>query len=411
MRASTAIVQDTRRPKKDGTFPIKLRVTLDREQKYYTTPLSLTIEDFEKTQGARPRNEFKDISLRLQAIESKAAGIVQQLPLFTWLTFEKFFLGNTAAGSSLTDAFTQYAKELRTEGRIGTAVSYECARSSLHKFSPNTKLADITAEFLRRYEKWMVGNGNSITTVGIYLRSLRTIINNAIAEGSLRKELYPFGRKKYEIPLANNVKKALSLKDIAAIYYHQPEAGTYGDMSKDYWIFMYLCNGINVKDMTLLKYGNIKGEVLEFHRAKTARTKRKVEPIRVSLVDDLKEIIKKWGNERIADSTYIFPILGEGLTAERERQLIQQLTGVINDHMRAIARELGIESDCTTYAARHSFATILQRSGVSTEFISEALGHSNVKTTQNYLAGFEDESKKETIKALTAFKNNLQAAG
>lgn len=65
--------------------------------------------------------------------------------------------------------------------------------------------------------------------------------------------------------MANNVKKVLSLKDIAAIYYHQPEAGTYGDMCRDYWIFIYLCNGINVKDMSLLKYGNIKGEVLEFH--------------------------------------------------------------------------------------------------------------------------------------------------
>jgi hypothetical protein len=63
-----------------------------------------------------------------------------------------------------------------------------------------------------------------------------------------------------------------------------------------------------------LKYGNIKGEVLEFQRAKTARTKRKVEPIRVSLVDDLKEIIKKWGNEKVSDSTYIFPILAEGFT-------------------------------------------------------------------------------------------------
>ncbi len=73
--------------------------------------------------------------------------------------------------------------------------------------------------------------------------------------------------------------------------------------------------------------------------------------------------------------------------------------------MKAIAEDLGIEQPCTTYAARHSFATILQRSGASTEFISEALGHSNVKTTQNYLAGFEDDIKKETVKALTAFKN------
>jgi len=153
-------------------------------------------------------------------------------------------------------------------------------------------------------------------------------------------------------------------------------------------------NGINVKDMCLLKYENIKGEVLEFLRAKTARTKRKVEPIRVSLVDDLKKIIKKWGNVKKDDNTYIFHVLTEGLTSDRETQLIQQVTGVINDHMRVIAKQLGIQTDCTTYAARHSFATILQRSGVSTEFISEAFGHSNVKTTQSYLAGFEDESKK-----------------
>ena len=66
---------------------------------------------------------------------------------------------------------------------------------------------------------------------------------------------------------------------------------------------------------------------------------------------------------------------------------------------------LGIESNVTTYAARHSAsATVLQRSGAPVSFITEALGHGNVQTTQNYLAGFEDESKAETLKALTAFK-------
>ncbi|HVA98940.1 MAG TPA: tyrosine-type recombinase/integrase [Bacteroidia bacterium] len=71
--------------------------------------------------------------------------------------------------------------------------------------------------------------------------------------------------------------------------------------------------------------------------------------------------------------------------------------------MKSIAQQLNITNEVTTYAARHSFATILQRSGASTEFISEALGHSNVKTTQNYLAGFEDETKKETTKGTNRF--------
>lgn len=111
------------------------------------------------------------------------------------------------------------------------------------------------------------------------------------------------------------------------------------------------------------------------------------------------------GQQKITEKTFIFPVLENGLDPLRERQLIQQLTQVINSHMEAIAKSLEISSDVTTYAARHSFATILQRSGASTECISEALGHSNVRTTQNYLAGFEDESKMAINKALTAFKN------
>jgi integrase len=166
---------------------------------------------------------------------------------------------------------------------------------------------------------------------------------------------------------------------------------------------MYLCNGINVKDMSLLKYENIKGEVIEFIRAKTARTKRKVEPVRVNLTDEIKAIISKWGNKKTDGNIFIFPILENGLTPERERQLIQQMTHLINSYMKEIARALEIDKDVTTYFARHSFATVLQRSGASISFISEALGHSSAKTTQSYLAGFEDESKKETLKALTAF--------
>ena len=117
----------------------------------------------------------------------------------------------------------------------------------------------------------MLGNGNSITTAGIYLRSLRTLFNIAIAEGLLTKEYYPFGKRNYEIPTSNNVKKALTLKDIGTIYKHKLEPGSPAERARDYWIFMYLCNGINVKDLCLLKYDNIKGDVLEFERAKTIR--------------------------------------------------------------------------------------------------------------------------------------------
>ncbi|MEJ7674804.1 MAG: tyrosine-type recombinase/integrase [Chitinophagaceae bacterium] len=57
----------------------------------------------------------------------------------------------------------------------------------------------------------------------------------------------------------------------------------------------------------------------------------------------------------------------------------------------------------TTYTARHSFSTVLKRSGASTEFISEALGHSDVKTTENYLDSFSNDMKKQFALNLSKF--------
>jgi integrase/recombinase XerD len=406
----TATILDKRKIKTDNTYPVKLRVTFERKQQYYATPYDFTEKEFDRIMyGKKLSNSEKILKVKVTSYENKAINVIKNLTFFTWKLFEKHYLVNKAARDTINSAFTDYTLELRKEGRIGTAVSYECAQKSLDKFVPGAKFPDVTPELLRKYEKWMLKEGNSITTVGIYLRSLRTLFNNIIGEGILTREYYPFGKKRYEIPTGKNIKKALTLKDIGTIYYYNPEAGTMAERAKDYWMFMYLCNGMNVKDMSLLTYSNIKGDVLEFIRAKTVRTKRKVEPIRVVLTDEVKTIIQKWGNKDKDASNFIFPILEKGLKPERERQLIQQLTGVINDHMKAIVKKIGIESDCTTYAARHSFSTILQRSGASTEFISEALGHSSVKTTVNYLAGFEDETKKETVKALMAFKKKLDS--
>jgi integrase/recombinase XerD len=403
MNATTTIFFDKYHPKANGKHSVKIRVTFDRQSLYYKTGISLSEVEFVKAMGDKPRGEHKEIALKLQAFEKRAADIIDELPIFNFPAFEKQYYSNRGTKDTIDTAFTNYIEQLKERGQIGTVVTYECAQKSLNTFQAGAKFSDVTPDFLNKYEKWMLSKEKSITTVGIYLRSLRTLFNNAISDGTLTSDFYPFGKKKYEIPTGNNIKKALTLKEIGSIYHYQPETGSPIEKAKNYWLFMYLCNGMNVKDMCLLKYENIKGNILEFERAKTARTKRNVEPIRVAITDEVNEIIRNWGNKKNDGKTYIFPILKAGLTPERERQLIQQITHVINDHMKTIAKALNIENDVTTYAARHSFATVLQRSGVGTEFISEALGHSNVKTTQSYLAGFEDESKRETIKALTAF--------
>jgi integrase len=131
-----------------------------------------------------------------------------------------------------------------------------------------TILSDITPEFLKSYEAWMKAQGRSTTTVSMYLRALRTLINKAIAAGEFSQEAYPFGRYKYVIPSAQKVKKVLTLSEIGKIYNYKGEF----ERSRDWWIFLYYAHGMNMYDFCLLKYENIKGKWIVYRRKKTIRT-------------------------------------------------------------------------------------------------------------------------------------------
>jgi site-specific recombinase XerD len=70
--------------------------------------------------------------------------------------------------------------------------------------------------------------------------------------------------------------------------------------------------------------------------------------------------------------------------------------------LKFIGDKLGI-AGISTYTARHSYASVLKRSGANIAYISESLGHSNLKTTENYLASFEKEERIKNAALLTNF--------
>jgi len=209
---------------------------------------------------------------------------------------------------------------------------------------------------------------------------------------------------------SRKVKRALELKDIEKIYYYSDDLMSETEQrSKAYWLFSYFGNGMNPKDIACLKYHNIHDDYLIFERAKTERSMREDPgPITVFLNDDMQAIIRRWGNKPASPNEYIFPILYQGVTPLRQYCLIQNWVKLINKCMKRIVKDLGIEKRATTYVARHTFSTVLKRSGASTEVIQEALGHTDKKTTENYLDSFDKETKKLLAGQLTSFKKKEQ---
>jgi len=433
LSASTAIIQDTRIPRLDGLYPIKLRITFQRKQKYYSLRfiptkkgnnltedekywldrldkgISMTDKEFVRVRNNKSREPSKTMFIYLNELESLAWEVISTINPFTFKQFELKYFEKPTGDQDLFYVLTSTAKRLRKDDRISTAVSYECALSSLKKFTNKDFFSFETVDvpFLNKYEKWMLKEGNSLTTVGIYLRNVRTSYRKAEREGIVKTGNYPFGEGKFEIPGGRNIKKALTHKEVGLIANYNVVKGSPEHRHRDYWLFSYLCNGINVKDMSRLMYGNIEGDIIKLTRAKTEREKRhNPRPITIVITKQIGRIIDLWGNTPHSPDQYIFPILSKGMTSEEEYAKVRLTTQLINKYIDRIATSLEFTQKVTSYTARHSFATVLKRSGASIEFISESLGHASMATTENYLADFEIEEKRKWAEKAANFENN-----
>ena len=170
------------------------------------------------------------------------------------------------------ESLSEYAEKVKQEGRIKTFQSFHNTISRVRMFHKNKRLPlhQLTTEWLSAFDASLREEGLRVSSVGIHTRNLRTIFNWEISKGRVKQEYYPFGKNKYKPPSSTRVKKALTYEDVLKIFNHVP-ASTTGSRCRDMWIFSYLGNGMNIKDLALLRYENIVGEEIHFVRAKTLR--------------------------------------------------------------------------------------------------------------------------------------------
>lgn len=399
--ATVAAFIDKTHPRKNGQCAVKVKVTFMRKRKYYPTGIYLTEGEFEKVMFAKRRNqEQSELYSKINQFCSKAGEVINNLTVFTFNAFEEKYNDNENTYNSLRIAFEARISVLKKEKRLGTASSYECAINSLESFKKGLTFADITPSLLKQYEAWVLEQNKSITTVGIYLRGLRAIFNLQ----NLDNSLYPFGdgKGKYSIPTGKNIKKALTMDELRTIYHYSATDNKTKIMARDYWFFLYLCNGLNVKDFCLLRWENIGKDYITYIRAKTQNTTREKKKITIAIKSQSQAIIQAYGQPSISKTAFVFPHLNDTMSDEKKRATYQQLTKTINKYMKQISSELGIDKKVTTYYARHSFATMLKRSGAQTELISELLGHSSKDVTSKYLDSFENSHIQEQTDVLTA---------
>lgn len=403
-----SITLDKRYKLLTGIFPVKLRIYVSAtgKRKLIPTPFNFSEEEFSLVWPNQPNKKTKYYQIweKLRDLESSTRDLAKSIVPFSLSKFESSIKGEEEQKEIIKNVNFYFKEKIDTylnREAISTSESYGYALKCLLRFAKKDVLEfeEIDVNFLEGFEKFCIKKEEkSITTVGIYTRNLRAVFNDA----KIPPDKYPFGERKYIIKSSKKVKKALD-KDTLKLLLHGMPQTFEQERAKDFWFFSFFCNGMNVKDILNLRVKDVGDEKLTFIRAKTASTRRLIEPIEVYLNEFSNNVISKYGNLNQGSKQYVFPFLRNDQSAREKYDVTKLFTRSINQNFLKYARSLGVSENVSTYYARHSFSTHLIRKGVSIEAVGEALGHTNIKTTMNYFSGFEDESKKEAAKKLLDF--------
>ena len=394
MKASTEVVCYKYKPLKDGTLHLMLRVTKDRKRKYVSLGLSLHEKfwDFEKSKPKRNCPNKEQIERLIAAKTAEYNDLIVEMTSqqreYTVETLVSHF-HNQVRCATVVELYDKLIDDMKRGGKLGNAGVYKYSRTSLLKFTGQRlqiPFSDIDAVWLRRYENWLRTSGCGDTTISQLFRTLRSVFNKAVELQLVKRDYYPFDAYKVSKFDTRTKKRAIAKEDVRKVIALDLSQGYPSErLARDIFVFSYFGAGINFADIALLKYGNIRDGRVQYVRKKTGK------PINFLLTEEMRNIIVKYQQRGQTDEDYIFPILDRRVhrTEQQRYDRTHKVLTNTNRWLRKIGQRVGIEH-LTTYVARHTFATVLKRSGVNIAIISESLGHSDLSTTQIYLDSFEN---------------------
>ena len=383
----------------NGEHPLMLCVCKDNKRKYQSLGITIKAEQWDFKNNC-PNDKCPNRE-RIIILINDRINEIQKIALdkriagrdFTASTLIESSKPSNNSKKTVGEYYLTYIDNLKKENRIRYADMYEISYNSFIKFNKHLDIpfSDIDVAWLKRYEAWSKENNLSVSTISTRLRHLRAVFNLALLEQATKSDYYPFHAYKVSKLSRETAKRALTKEDIRRIMEYEGKSPM-ECLALDIFTFSYLCAGINFIDMAKLKHSNIRDNQLIYNREKTK--KLIIVPLQAKAV----HLIEKYRNGK---SPFVFPILSPFHKTEIQiANRLHKVLAKINKHLKKIGDNLNLPLPLTTYVARHSFATVLKRAGVSTSIISESLGHSSEKITQVYLDSFDNEQIDNAMKNL-----------
>lgn len=415
-RATVSVVYKVGKTLADGSHPFLIRITKDRKQVFRSTGLSLhpkywnsQKQEVRRNYPEPQRKRLLDELHKWKLKYSEAAEVLAE-------SDERHDAGTVLAEAikgrealrrvKVLEFVDELVVSMEVAGQIGNASVYRDMRNQLGKFIckelgvEDVPFERITVAFCNRWEIELRALGARETTLSQRFRTLRSVLNKAIANGSMKLEVYPFARtvaEKHKFSVGkfdvSTSKRAISRDAVRRLEALGPTTDRL-KLAKDVFLFSFYCGGINFVDLAQLRWRDIQKsedstQRLRYERQKTGGKFSLKLLTPASAIVDFYRLITYVGSD-----SYVFPIMDAQVhkTLTQIRNRLHKVLGQVNRDLKELATLAGIDTPLTTYVARHSFATSLKRGGVATGMISAVMGHKSEAVTNVYLDSFESDA-------------------
>jgi integrase len=390
-----------------GEHPIMIRLTLKGKRKYIGLGVNCKASYWDEINNlpSKKHPQQKELVILINDLVNKLNKKIyvaenSNTPLNLEELANTIIYVDSAPTQQLSVFIDQLCEKLRDDGKNETCKIFRSTKNAWLSFFKKDCFSfdDINSNSIHDFEQSAVKRGNMPSTIFLYLRTLKTVINTAKRENICGPEYDPFQNYSFaKFRRIKTRKRAISREDFRKIEEIELDEKSRLFHSRNYFIFSFYAGGINFVDLAQLKWVNIEKKQLFYTRKKTN------ELINIPLVSQAMKILetyKKYSNCKKED--YIFPILNQThATSLSISNRLNKVNHQVNQDLQEIGGTLKLDVKLTTYVARHTFATVLKKEGISVSIIGQALGHEDEKTTRIYLDSFGSDIMQQAFEKLS----------
>lgn len=391
--ATIKIHLDQRRMKKDGTYPLVIRIRHFNQYFDILTSINLQDSEFDSRKEVIKGNSPLTIDLQHQKnlIYIKFHDLLRLGLSFEEIKYKMLSKSSPQTTLTIESFWKDEINRISSIGRAGGARVYLSSLQGLSNvLNLKTSFKELRYKDLLLAEAELRRRGVSLNSVSVYMRTLRAICNKAIKLDIVDALWYPF--KKYQIRREKTVPRTLSIEEMQK--YFSLNLPVTHKWYKSYAIGMLIfqLRGINLRDLLMLSPANFKNNRVVYKRAKTGKL------YSIELLPETSRLFENFSGKHTVLGLLddVFKDLHSKVESVHR---YNQCRKNINSHLKKIGKELDLSTNLSTYVFRYSYANIAKQLGYSKDMIAEALGHEyGNSVTGIYLEMFDNEKLDEMNK-------------